>query len=344
MKKIFLTVDTECHDINLQNKYIWGKIGKEPYGLERILILGKELNIPINFFVDITECKRYGVSFIKSICNMIELYGQHVYIHLHPNYISNDDSRTFLWQYSAEEQEKIIKETIEYYHQLFPGRKLPAFRAGRYGVDNGIYDKLSSTFGKDMLDISYCTHSHNMCHVNAQDVKTDNRAVRYRDCILFPNTRFISFDLMGKKKYLNLDTAECTKGEFKEIINKNKLNNITLTMHSWNFIKSFYFIKGRIWAHQAHLNKFRKMVTYAKNNGYEFCDIERNFNVEEALITEEDEILNLSLGINGKIKALFRNFIRFHDTARLSPKYFHFYVTFYGAILFIFIILLFLVL
>jgi len=339
MKKIFLTVDTECHDINLQNKYIWGTINGKPYGLERILMLGKELDISINFFVDIAECKRYGVQFIKNICDMIEKYGQNVYIHLHPNYISGDDERTFLWQYNSDEQRIIIEETLEYYRELFPGRLLPAFRAGRYGVNKEIYLELYKAFNGRVLDLSYCSPGGKMCHLFAEDVKTNNAVIKFSNCIIFPNTSFICLDFWGINKRMGLDAAQGTIGEFKEVLKSNSLGYIIITMHSWNFIKSFFFIKKKIWAHKSHLRKFRKMVEFAKNNKYQFCDLERDFILEEA-IKESDQVQNLSKGFIGKIKSLIRNFIRFQDMAWLSPKYFYFYTSLYGLIVIIVILLL----
>ncbi len=340
LKKIYLTVDTECHSIDLQNKYIWGNIKGEPYGLERILILGKEFNIPINFFVDIAECKRYGVDFVRSICELITKYGQTVYIHLHPNYISGDDSRTFLWQYSKEEQKQIIDETLIYFKQLFPEGNLPAFRAGRYGVDNNLYDVLFEAYGGNILDLSYCCHSHKMCHVSTEDIRTENKIKEYRGCMIFPNTRYIGYNFAGKKHYFNIDTAETTLGEFKSLLKQNRLENITLTMHSWNFIKSFYFLPGKIWPHNGHLKKFKAMIRFAQQNGYEFGDICRDFTVPEK---DMDQVVDLCSSARGKIKSLYYNFIRFQDTARLSSKYFRFYALIYcifSAVIVIFVMLL----
>lgn len=56
----------------------------------------KECGIPINFFVNIEELKRYGVPFVRKVFDLISHYDQKIYIHLHPNYIISDDSRFHL--------------------------------------------------------------------------------------------------------------------------------------------------------------------------------------------------------------------------------------------------------
>ena len=58
MKKVYLTVDTECHDIKKENIYVWGKKGDYEYGLKRI--------------VDFAEVKSYGSGFIHRIIDEIE--------------------------------------------------------------------------------------------------------------------------------------------------------------------------------------------------------------------------------------------------------------------------------
>ena len=70
-KRIYLTVDTECHDVQKLNEYITGKTKKGLYGLEKILQLGKELDIPINVFLDIPECHTYGDDHIYSLVNTV---------------------------------------------------------------------------------------------------------------------------------------------------------------------------------------------------------------------------------------------------------------------------------
>lgn len=134
MRKVFLTVDVECHDFARVNQYIWGKCRQGEAGLGRILELGKEHGIPINFFLDIPECLRYGDGYIEKIIGTIRGYGQPVELHLHPNFVTGDDARTFMWEYSADEQKRIL-ETGAALYEKFIGKPPKAYRAGRYGVE-----------------------------------------------------------------------------------------------------------------------------------------------------------------------------------------------------------------
>ena len=74
-RQIFLTVDTECPDYNRINQYIYGKTKNGTCGLELILKIGKEYGIPINFFFDVVECKRYGNAYAHEIIDLIHAYG-----------------------------------------------------------------------------------------------------------------------------------------------------------------------------------------------------------------------------------------------------------------------------
>ena len=100
MSRVFITVDVECHDIANENNYIWGKTDKGEYGLRRILEEAKKNSVPVNFFFDMCECNRYGKEYAEKIISVIREYGQPILLHLHPNYITGNDDKSFLWQYS----------------------------------------------------------------------------------------------------------------------------------------------------------------------------------------------------------------------------------------------------
>lgn len=330
VKKIYLTIDTECHDIEHPDRHIWGRTRDgRYYGVKKILEIAKDLDIKLNFFVDIAECKCYGVEFIKSITDLITEYGQSVYIHLHPNYISGDEERSYMWQYSPEEQKAIFKEAIRYYDILFPGKKCKSFRIGRYGANPSMYDALEESMGEGIIDFSYCAYSPKMCHLGQKVTGVHNRITKYKKTFLFPNTRYKCFQFGRVSKYLNLDTAESTLGEYKMILAQNKMPFVTLTMHSWNFIRKWFFIHNRVWGDKANIKKFYKMVEYAKAHDYEFGDIEEDY---ESLINTayEDQTFDLCDTPLTKLRTLWFNYVRFQDTARLTKKYFVFYSVLYA--------------
>lgn len=328
MKKIFLTVDTECHDINHVNQYIYGKKGTKEYGIVKILELAKEYKIPVNFFLDVGECRKYGKSFIKEIVDIIHSYNQPVFFHLHPDYISDDSSRTYLWEYSKEEQREIILNALEDYKSFVHLEDKLIFRAGRYGVNSDTYDILSE-LEYDILDLSYLCNNNKMCKLDTKEINSNNAPIKYKKVMLLPNTQFVGFDLLGKKKCIGLDSSDATFSEFKRLLKKSKLNNIVFTMHSWNFIKKWFFLKNYIQGDIFMEKKFRKSVEYARKCGYEFEDL-RNFN----LTHDTDELINLYE--KEKLQCVINNFFRFQKIARLNKKYFVFYSIIYFLVFLMF--------
>jgi hypothetical protein len=214
MKQIFLTVDVECHDYNMENQYLWGKLGNKEYGLKLILELGKELNIPINFFVDFAECKRYGEDFIVKIVNLIKTYDQGIYLHLHPNFISGDDNRTFLWQYSYDEQLEMLKIGLDYYKNIMNRDDCPSFRAGRYAANDSLYAAMSE-LGIKTIDFSYSYGCPKMCHISYDELQSFNKPTQYYNQIVFPNTSYIGFKLFKWKKAFIMDASETTYKNLK---------------------------------------------------------------------------------------------------------------------------------
>lgn len=324
-RNIFLTVDVECHNFSRKNQYIDGIINNEYWGLKKILELGREEQIPINFFLDVGECKEYGDDFVNDIIKLIISYNQPIFLHLHPDYISGDHNKTFLWMYSEKEKKKILEEAIMVYNQKVPSetqRRL-IFRAGRYGID-GEFLSLLQDLPCKVLDLSYIYDAPKMCHLTYDEIKTINCAKEVGTLTILPTTRFVGFDFFGRKKCIGFDSSEATFSEFKQIIDKTKLNNLVWTMHSWHFIRKFFFLKTLIFKDKAGVRKFKKCIQYATSKGFCFRNL-KEFKFEE----EPDEIINLCYGIRGKMRAVFNNFRRFQKIACLNPMYFKLYALFY---------------
>ena len=70
------------------------------------------------------------------------------------------------------------------------------------------------------------------------------------------------------------------------------------------------------------------MVSYAKENGYEFSDFENGIQKTNY----KDELLDLC---GNKILMIINNFIRFQKIGRLNKKYFVLYTCFYCVFLLI---------
>lgn len=322
MKKIFLTIDIECHDIKKENLYIYGQKKNKVYGLEKILQLCEINKIPLNCFLDIGEYKRYGKEYIINIINLIKKYNQTIYLHLHPNYYSGDDNKSYLWEYNYEEKKNIITEGFSDYEK-FLGKKSTAFRVGRYGADDEMYSILSE-LGLEIIDLSYLYGNTKMCKSN-NIISPINGIKTFNNVTVFGNTRYKSLSLFGRDKYNNLDVSETSYGEFVEVINNSDIEYYTMTLHSWNFINKYYFSKKYFTGNNRKINKFQKMINYSKKNGIVFSSL-------DDITSSIDELggeIDLTKGSTHKILSIFRNFERFREIGKLSKKYFRVYFAFY---------------
>ncbi len=317
MKKIYLTVDTECHDINKLNLYIYGKKGKDSFGLPQILEIGKELNIPINFFLDVSECHRYGDKYVQDIVNLIHKYNQPIYFHFHPNFVNGDDERSFLWQYTEEEQRDLLKIGLNDYYRFCGKKDKLIFRAGRYGI-NETTIKLLNELGIEVLDLSYFSFSSGMCHLSTKIINTFNHPKKVENVTLLPNTTFVGLDYFGRKHTFILNVAQTTLNEFSRFISMTKLEHVVFTMHSWDFIRKWFFLQSYMQGDKFVIKKFKKCVSVAQSNGFVFSkldDFEYNTN-------QSDELYNLCRDTKGKLLGVVNNYKRFYSIGRLTPKYF----------------------
>jgi hypothetical protein len=331
MRKIFLTIDTECHYIEKENQYIWGIKGSGKYGIEKIMDIANEFQIPLNFFVEIAEAKRYGDTFVQKIIDTIQMKGHNVYLHLHPNYTSGDDSKTFLWQYSYDEQKEILKQGFDDYFKFTGKKECIAFRIGRYGANENMYKALNE-LNISTIDLSYSCILPKYCQLSYDQIGTYNIPKKYYNQYIIPNTRYVGFDYFGIKKIFNCDVAESNYGEFVDVLKNISQQNVILTMHSWDLIKKFFFLKNYIAGNYATIRKFKKMILFAQKRGYVFSDLERDFNKE--IIGEKDLLYNpVKESYFNKIRYLFYNFVRLQKIARISKKYFLLFSIFYAIII-----------
>ena len=318
-KKIYLTVDTECHNLEKLNHYITGKTKKGTFGLEKILELGKEMNVPVNVFLDIPECHAYGEKYMQDLVDLVKHYNQPIFLHVHPDYIA-DPKRKHLWEYTKDEQREILRQAIKDYKRFCGNQDRLFFRAGAWGVNNETYEVLSELLPEsgatEIIDLSYVYHSRWRCHLSFEELGTANACKKYKGVTVFPNTTYIGFDYLNKPYAFEFCVPTPSLGELKTVIRQNSLSNITYTMHSWDFIKRWFFLPNYIAGNTRRIRVFKKIVEYARKKGYEFADL-RTFE----MINEEDECLNICQGIRGKLSCLRYNYMRFAENGRSYDKY-----------------------
>ncbi len=318
-KHIYLTVDTECHHLEDLNKDIYGKTKQgKVYGIEKIFQLGKELKIPVNVFLDIPECYSYGDEHIKKIIDLANQYNHPVYLHVHPNFIC-DSNRKHLWEYTEDEQRDILRTALKDYFRFCGHHTKVVFKAGAWGVNGTTYKVLRELLPEgefDILDVSYVYNSRWRCHLSYKEYGAANAPKIFRGVTCLPNLTYIGFDYFGKKITSTLSVPNPNFGEFKKIIDNNTLNNITYTMHSWDFIKQWFFLPSKIAGNKRQIRIFRDCVAYCRNKGYEFSTLD-DFVWED----NEDQCINICKGIKGKLICLWYNFFTFANVGRSYKKY-----------------------
>ena len=319
MNKIFITVDVECHELAKRNLYLEGKIGNEYWGLEKILQIGKDKNVPINFFLDVVECHAYGDEYVKEIVDQIHAYGQKVYFHIHPNFIIPDGYHLF-WQYSLEEQKELLRQGISDYERL-TGCKCKAMRTGGYCTDQNLYDALNAVTDGSILDVSHCK-GYRYSKYNSP---VDNGLHFNGKVPVLLNTRYLSFKFFGKKKYANLDIASSQFNEMKRVLEYRELPYLVCSMHSWNLFKQMFYIPWTMRPAKDTCQKMCRFIDLARKKGWEFSDFEESLR-ETGANVEIDLCKTPWLTLVGWINT----FIRMQGAARTSKKYFMVYAAFYA--------------
>ena len=115
--------------------------------------------------------------------------------------------------------------------------------------------------------------------------------------------------------------------EFEEFLMEAKGRDFVLTMHSWNFINKYFWNKTYVGSHRTNERLFKGMIKLARKYNYQFSSIDNyNFPLEGA---DTDIDYNACSTVWGRIRALFLNFWRFQQMAKVSKKYMIIYSMFY---------------
>ncbi|MEE9430817.1 MAG: polysaccharide deacetylase family protein, partial [Melioribacteraceae bacterium] len=183
MNYIIPTIDVEAlrslSRLGNFDQLIMGKIDDDYFGVPKILDIIREYNGSGTFYVDFAEYK-HGIDKLKNLSNLILEKGSDVQLHIHPQFIA-DENRYLLNQYSKEEQSEIFEKCIDIQKKC-TGEKPRSFRAGGYGADNNTLELLNN-FGITS-DSSYF-HNHKWCNISKKPL---NRISKNSGLIEIPVT------------------------------------------------------------------------------------------------------------------------------------------------------------
>jgi hypothetical protein len=241
--KIIITIDTEVGETskNFDNgfeKLVIGKIENEYYGVFKIMDISEKYGFKCEFFIDVYEYKKFGEENFKKVCKDIDNRNHGVQLHTHPSY-AYDKNRINMYEYSLEEQIKIIKEGKELIKKWI-GKYPISHRAGNYGAND---DTLLALRENGILIDSSFFYKHPNSKINAPTI---NIPILYKDILQFPVTVIKKFSkrkgipIPIKYNYVKLDVNGMDKNQILDSIKKlnGKVEYIILFLHSCSFIKT----------------------------------------------------------------------------------------------------------
>lgn len=240
---ILTTVDVEnpqtpLFDGKCQENTIWNKKERSS-GLLQILKIMTNLNLKATFFVNVFEEFVWGKGVMSNICKEISVAGGDVQLHIHPVWLYNK-SKKHLWQYSLDEQIKIIKNGKGLLKE-WTGEYPVSHRAGAYGFNE---DSIKALCTNDIPIDSSMFYNHPNCKVTW----TKNKVVEKKGIIEIPVTGFYrnscwkigSKRLKINQRFIKTDIDWATLDELKYFVEKAKKHDIrvmNLFMHSYSLLK-----------------------------------------------------------------------------------------------------------
>lgn len=248
--KVILTIDTEGPRGNDPVLYqIWGKVGDKYYGIPEIIDICDKYGVKGLFFVDFAEAYDYGYDKILEVVQYIKKKGHDLGVHIHPHHYPNC-TKHFLWEYTYNEQYKIIEDCTDLYIKML-GERPKSFRAGKYGANNDTL-KIIAELGyrydfSEYYSQKWCGISPHFAYVYPQ---------KKWGIVEFPVTVFKSLSL--GRLYHRYDKLEMTDNanEILHIVDmySHKEGDLVVTL----FAHSFSFLNYLKKSDNPTLNKKRK--------------------------------------------------------------------------------------
>lgn len=315
MKNVILTIDTEGpRGIDPVLYQIWGKVAENTYmGIPKIIEVCDEYQVKGLFFVDIPEIWDMGYEKIRDVILYIIGKGHDVGVHIHPHHMPGE-TRQFLFEYSKEEQKKIIEQCTDKYLEI-TGKRPKSFRAGKYGANQETLDIISELgYQYDFSEFygqKWCGINPDIAYILPQ---------KYSKLIEFPVTIFQSFKLGNIYKRYDKLEATNNANEMKHVLNLYALSKdvgvITLFLHSFSFI-NYLETPDAPTINEKNLLNFKNIMRYIyDSNKLSFVSEDDLKNIE---IPEQDDATNI-VQTKGFIRQLYYLYYRAYEIRKMNNK------------------------
>jgi hypothetical protein len=212
-------------------------------GLQEMVRMLNVRGLSATFFLDVYEYKEYGQPALEAIAKWFDKSGQDVELHTHPQW-AYDGKRNMMFQYSLEEQTRIIREGKDLL-QKWTGDPVVVHRAGAYSADE---NTLKALIANGIPYDSSLFFGSADSRINSFDMRK-NALSMYGPLYEFPVTVYRKNELPSfgsdylpshsriRKYDINWfgDQSEAQKA-LEEAI-RLKMDFVILFLHSFSFIK-----------------------------------------------------------------------------------------------------------
>ncbi len=299
------------------DRLILGKIGKESYGVPRILDVFSEHNIHGSFFVDFAEIGHSNDKFSKLNYSILE-QGSDIQLHIHPQFCL-DAERPLLRDYSFDEQRCIFEASLKKMRETTKVKPI-AFRAGGYGANNATLEVMTE-FGIH-LDSSFFPNHRNCSIENMKpNILSQQGRVTEFPVTVFNNSinyKFGPFSIKQRTLMKKLDIDSCSLEELTlavDALNISGMKYVTLFLHSYSLIKwnpTYTQFKPDL----GDIQKLHDFIKYCKSKGYRFAGLSEVYNdllnnqSKETAIAQIRTKRNILQSVNKLIRSKIRTVLR----------------------------------
>jgi peptidoglycan/xylan/chitin deacetylase (PgdA/CDA1 family) len=132
-KRLIITVDTELSNFP-NGQGLWGRVGEESWGLERLIDVFDEMSVRGTFFLDVYAGTPETLAEVERAAVLIHKRGHDLQLHTHPG-PAFDRAKEQLRDYELDEQDKIIAHGTGLIEK-WTGHRPVLHRAGDWAADH----------------------------------------------------------------------------------------------------------------------------------------------------------------------------------------------------------------
>jgi hypothetical protein len=254
---MLVTVDTELSNFP-DGQGLWGRVGNESWGLQRLLDVFGDIGIGATFFLDVYAKVPGDVAHQRRAAELISQAGQDLQLHTHPG-PAFDPVRPRLRDYSLSEQEDIIEFGCQRI-QSWVGERPFLHRAGDWGADSNSLIALARRGMR--ADFSASPWSEN-CAID-KAIVSRNGWTRVEGILCGIGTCYRD-RITGRMR--RVDLGGVSTAEIMDVV-AERIDPLILTLHSFSLLR-FDRMRTRFTADPGYVALLKRLCHTVQNDfGY----------------------------------------------------------------------------